>query len=249
MPLVVGHRLAYGHVPKTGGTWIGHVLEAAGIATHVQLHGRGWRSHLPLREARDRGWLDGRVVVGSVRSPLTWYPSWVAHMRQPGRALEEVAVHVGWSADALCRALADPADLSIDGTWLPTSGQREPWIAWCREHGGGLYIYLLRQILGDEEGGPLVHALLRQEHLGADLAALLEAIGEWADLETAPLNAAADRGRPWRLDELAPETQALLAVEPADPWGLAGPDKFVSVSRSAGADTLRPCQPRPPSRT
>jgi hypothetical protein len=63
-------RIVFLHVPKTGGTWAVHAMQAAGIelvtiGPHVDLH--------------EVGNNNGRIRVAFVREPLSWYGSWWRH--------------------------------------------------------------------------------------------------------------------------------------------------------------------------
>lgn len=60
------------HCPKTGGTWLGYVLQSeAGATSYRGGHDPAWS--IP---AEDRA---GRQVVGTVRDPWSWYGSLYVH--------------------------------------------------------------------------------------------------------------------------------------------------------------------------
>jgi Sulfotransferase family len=70
MPTAGNERLLFLHVPKTGGSWAGDAMRAAGI----ELRREG-----ELHDARVSR--TGRFAFAFVREPLDWFGSWWLHRR------------------------------------------------------------------------------------------------------------------------------------------------------------------------
>jgi hypothetical protein len=71
---VIGEKIAFLHVPKTGGTWATAALEAAGVELQeVGMHAT--LSDLPSSE---------RFRIAFVREPLSWYRSYWLHRNTRG---------------------------------------------------------------------------------------------------------------------------------------------------------------------
>lgn len=62
----------YIHLPKTGGTWVSHVLTQLGGRTEYGQHDPAW---FPTA----RNLFQRRTLLGSVRHPLSWYVSLYCH--------------------------------------------------------------------------------------------------------------------------------------------------------------------------
>jgi hypothetical protein len=97
------------HVPKTGGTWIRHVLDAAGLA-----RGELGRAHATPDELRhEPQFRDAGVVFAFVRHPLEWYRSYWAYRMKHGwhrPSPQELQAHIRTvRLDAHCRAEQFPA--------------------------------------------------------------------------------------------------------------------------------------------
>lgn len=73
-------ELIYVHLPKCGGTWVGWYLQNECRFAQIQ-KGHDPLSCVPLEER------EGRLVVGSLRDPWSWYRSWYLHARK----------RVGWT--------------------------------------------------------------------------------------------------------------------------------------------------------
>lgn len=67
----VGEKIAFLHVPKTGGVWAVEAMKAAG----VELEPVG--DHVRLMDLEER--FPGRFRIAFVREPLSWYRSWWLH--------------------------------------------------------------------------------------------------------------------------------------------------------------------------
>jgi hypothetical protein len=65
------------HVPKTGGTFLNGLVKEYCEVVYEKMHGR--YPDLPERYRE-------LPVIAFARDPMTWYPSWWAHMRDKGPA-------------------------------------------------------------------------------------------------------------------------------------------------------------------
>jgi len=71
---VVGERIAFVHVPKTGGTWAVNAMRMAGIDLRP-LDSDRFHGHVPLLDRE-------RFAIGFVREPLSWYESFWRHRQR-----------------------------------------------------------------------------------------------------------------------------------------------------------------------
>jgi hypothetical protein len=75
-------KMAYIHVPKTGGTWAMQALEAVGI--HYKVNGYGAASHVHWDGMPERPFR-----FGFVRYPATWYLSYWSYVRSTDQPVSD----------------------------------------------------------------------------------------------------------------------------------------------------------------
>jgi hypothetical protein len=117
MSTVIGPNVAFVHMPKTAGTWISRLLIAHGVCpklAHENPHPYG----------RDLD-LTGRLVIGCIRDPWSWYLSLLRygmHNRAtyPGHGmwLEPFIQAVGTDEKALIQAMLYPQRLCSDSPYF-----------------------------------------------------------------------------------------------------------------------------------
>lgn len=133
-------NFVYAHMPKTGGTWLGGVLQKTSPTTFKQI-GTG---HQPLTTVPSeiRG---NRTVVATIRNPWDWYVSWYVHMVTAGK----VPVGVGPSfRDVLYTMTQGGADCVKDipeqlgVVWNLPAGSKAAWL----QSGVGFYSWMVDHV-------------------------------------------------------------------------------------------------------
>jgi hypothetical protein len=145
-------RAVYGHMPKTGGTWLSQAMRP---------HGRDRlpMGHAPVRDVWEEH-KGSRLLAGTVRDPWSWYASWYEHAKHN---------------DPYCTVLSEWGGGSVewaDVLWgvthgrVPRKGQRAGAI-WRAEGSDpsmlehmGLWSWAVRWFYGDAAGRLSVDHLL-----------------------------------------------------------------------------------------
>lgn len=159
--------LLYGHMPKTGGLWVAHVLLARGGQKVPNL-----RRHSPLTDVPEEYTKD-RLLVGSVRDPWSWYVSLWQHLRaaEDGQRLLAHLDRKKGTFKAFIEGVTDP------GIWLRAPVYlTEGWWDWP-VGGGGLWAETFRSLYG--RWGLFPNVLIDTPQLREGLSELLgEQVGE-----------------------------------------------------------------------
>jgi len=176
----IGEGIAFVHAPKTGGTWCESVIRDV-------LHGE------PLRGVHDPVWTlteterAGRMVVGTVRDPWSWYCSLWGHAEKTDHRHRELlrmygngsgdfrSVLYGWTHPAKVKDI--PVRTGV--IWAPINDGRVP----LRQSGVGLATWALWYMYGahyrwNEHHGPQlswqVDALLDMRRLNEGMGAVIQ---------------------------------------------------------------------------
>ena len=183
MPTLHRHYLAI-HMPKTGGTWLASVLAADGG------HPVGLQ-HQQVSHDVPPTWREGRVVIGTMRDPWSWYASWHAHALSRPECRAELMAWGGGSTDL--RAVLEGVTRDRrrapghPGVIWPEMGQGDLLV------GSGLWTSALRWSYGQgEEWGTEILLDCAQLHRAAGGLGL-------SDLPP-PINTAEEKGRTYTLD-------------------------------------------------
>ena len=130
MALLLKGGAVFLHIPKTGGSWVAHVLEdcglivraIAGVHKHIDLNrliyydkfyseeGSIWSP----RKRKMNAWIsqvvDPKFVFCFVRHPLSWYESWWKFMSQPSKNWREFGSETDrakWHPNSALNGLGD----------------------------------------------------------------------------------------------------------------------------------------------
>lgn len=159
-------RLAFTHMPKTGGDWVQRQLRQA-YGTEVYCRG-----HEPLWAVRahEGEFREGRIAFGNVRGPWAWYASWYLHSLRHGRAVTKY----GATFKEVLRKFVQPTEVhpSALGPGLFFRSYGGKWDA------DGLFSFAHRNQFCDPANGEyLVDYLVDTRLLSAGLVVLCEAAG------------------------------------------------------------------------
>jgi hypothetical protein len=178
MMAIVGDRVAFAHLPKTGGTWVRRAIEEHDHGVYIG------RSHGRLQDLVEHA--DGRTLAVACRDWSEWTASLHAHiMRSGGTVTARHVADAGGRDVATARALwCDSrrlARLDCPAALLEPGHPAQAAIRRSATHGYGLGMAWLLWVICDDDGAMLPHAMLRTSHLAADLGTLLG-----LDLSTRP---------------------------------------------------------------
>ena len=173
MPVLTSH-IVYGHMPKTGGSWVSDVLKRTREGQQVL------RAHDGLRDL-PVGVSEGRIYIGTIRDPWSWYCSWYCHAVCHPDYRERLTIYGAGKADfkSVLYGVTHPAagrEVVPIGIFWPTewgaAGERRSLHDWLSS-GTGLYSWVVHRVYGDGSGRLIPGAFLELQNLRQGLGSLL----------------------------------------------------------------------------